>query len=151
MEDLAAALAGHPFLAGLKSDQVKLLAECASSVSFPVGQYLCRGAEEAAQFFLIQQGRVGVEIFRARKGAVTTQTVGEGEALGWLWFEKPYHWHYDARAQQLTRALALDVKGLMARCEANRELGYELMKRYAHMLGVQFRVMILQLVDMYDA
>ena len=66
---------------------------------------------------------MGVEIFRARKGAIITQTVGEGEALGWLWFEKPYHWHYDARAQHLTRALALDVKALMARCEARPRTG----------------------------
>ena len=69
--------------------------------------------------------------------------------LGWLWFDQPLHWHLDARARQVTRAVALEVKALIHKCEADHDLGYELMKRYAHHLAVQFRVTKLQLVDMY--
>jgi len=126
-----------------------MVGECASRVNFQAGQFLFREQEEAAQFYLINHGQVAVEVFRARRGPITLQTLGEGKALGWFWFDKPYHWHYDARALQLTRATALDVKALMYKCEQDYELGYALMKRYAQMLAVQFRVVAMQIADMY--
>jgi CRP-like cAMP-binding protein len=149
METLEPVLAAHPFLQGLDPRHLKIIGECASRVNFNAGEFLCREQDEAARYFLVNHGQVAVEIYRSRGGPVTIQTLGEGQAFGWLWFEKPYHWHFDARAVQLTRALALDVKCLMQKCEQDHKLGYALMKRYAHMLAVQFRVTILQLVDMY--
>jgi CRP/FNR family cyclic AMP-dependent transcriptional regulator len=149
METLEPVLAAHPFLQGLDPRYLKIIGACASRVDFKAGQLLFREQDEAGQFYLINHGRVAVEIYRHRRGPVTIQTLREGEALGWLWFEKPYHWHFDARAVQLTRATVLDVKALMQKCEQDHELGYELMKRYAHMLAVQFRVTTMQLVDMY--
>ena len=149
METLAPVLAAHPFLQGLDPRHLKIIGECASKVNFNAGEFLFREQDEAERFYLINHGQVAVEIFSARRGPINIQTLGEGEAVGWLWFEKPYHWHYDARAVQLTRVLALDVKCLQQKCEQDHELGYALMKRYAHLLAVQFRVTILQLVDMY--
>jgi len=149
METLEPVLAAHPFLHGLAPRHLKIIGECASKVDFKAGQFLFREQDEATKFYLINHGQVAVEIFSARRGPINIQTLGEGEAVGWLWFEKPYHWHYDTRAVQLTRALALDVKCLQQKCEQDHEMGYVLMKRYAHLLAVQFRVTILQLVDMY--
>jgi CRP-like cAMP-binding protein len=149
METLEPVLAAHPFLQGLAPRHLQIIAECAQKVNFNAGEFLCREQEEATRFFLINHGQVAVEIYRHRGGPVAITTVGEGEALGWLWFEKPYHWHFDARAVQLTRALALDVKSLQQKCEQDHELGYALMKRYAHLLAVQFRVVMLQMVDVY--
>jgi CRP-like cAMP-binding protein len=124
---------------------------CGRWVQFTAGDFLCREAEEALDFYVILSGSVSVEIFSPHRGPVTTTTVEEGEVLGWLWFEKPYHWHLDARARQVTRTVALEVKALTLRCEEDHDLGYELMKRYAHHLGVQFRITKLQLVDMYGS
>jgi CRP-like cAMP-binding protein len=149
MENISAILAEHPFLKGLDPRHLETLAACSEKVHFKPGDYLCREQEEAKRFFLIYHGRVAVEIFSARRGPLTLRTVGEGEALGWLWFEKPYHWHLDARATELTRTVALDVNGLRQACEADHDLGYEIMKRYAHNLAVRFRIAKLQLVDMY--
>ncbi|OGR08407.1 MAG: hypothetical protein A3K23_06985 [Desulfobacca sp. RBG_16_58_9] len=149
METLEPVLAAHPFLQGLDPRHLKIIRECATRVNFNAGGFLCREQDEATKFFLINHGQVAVEIYSPRRGPITIQTLGTGEALGWLWFGKPYHWHFDARAVQLTRALVLDVNGLMQKCEENRELGYALMKRYAHMLAVQFRVTLLQLMDVY--
>ena len=149
MDTPESGLTSHPFLDGLTPRHLSIIGECASRVNFKAGQLLFREQEEAAQFYLINHGQVAVEIFRSRRGPVTIQTLGEGQALGWLWFDKPYHWHYDARAVQLTRATALDVKSLMHICEQDHELGYALMKRYGHMLAVQFRVITMQMADMY--
>jgi CRP/FNR family cyclic AMP-dependent transcriptional regulator len=149
MDTIEPALAAHPFFQGLDSRHLQEIAPCASRVNFDAGQFLGRTQEEARQFYLINHGRVAVEIFRARRGPVTIQTLGAGEVLGWLWFVKPCHWHLDARALDLTRVISLDVQCLRDRCETNPGLGYELMKRYAHSLAVLFRATTLQLMDMY--
>ncbi len=69
--------------------------------------------------------------------------------LGWLWFDQPYHWHLDVRALDLTRVISLEVQALMDRCNRDHDFGYELMRRYAHHLAVQFRVTKSQLADFY--
>ena len=149
MENIEAVLAAHPFFQGMAPEHLSDLAGCGRRVEFKAGEFLCREAEEALDFYVILSGSVSVEIFSYRRGPLTTATVEEGEVLGWLWFEKPFHWHLDARARQVTRAVALDVMALIRKCEEDHDLGYDFMKRYAHHLGVQFRVTKLQLVDMY--
>lgn len=149
METIEPILAAHPFFQGLEPRHLQAVVQCASRANFKAGEFLCRDNQEATQFFAIHHGRVAVEIFSARRGPVTIQTLGDGEVLGWLWFIKPYHWHLDARALELTRVISLDVRCLLSQCEQNHDLGYELMKRYAHSLAVSFRVSKLQLMDMY--
>jgi hypothetical protein len=51
----------------------------------------------------------------------------------------------------LTRAVSLEVSCLRDKCEADHDLGFELVKRYAHSLAVAFRVSSLQLMDMFQA
>ena len=149
METMEPILAAHPFFKGLDRRYLKLIVECASRETFTPGRFLCRDNEEARKFYVIHHGRVAVEIYRARRGAVTIQTLGEGEVLGWLWFDRPYHWHLDAEALDLTRVISLDVQSLMDRCSQDHDFGYELMRRYAHHLAVQFRVIKSQLADFY--
>ena len=149
METMAPILAAHPFFKGLDFRYLNLVLECASRETFKPGEFLCRDEAEATKFYVIHQGRVAVEIYRARRGPVTIQSLGEGEALGWLWFDKPYHWHMDAKALELTRVITLDVLCLLNKCNQDQAFGYELMRRYAHHLAVQFRVTKLQLADMY--
>jgi len=149
MDTISPILAAHPFFKGLDSRFLKLVLECADRKTFKPGELLCRADEEATKFYVIHQGRVSVEIFRDRRGPVSIQSLGETDVLGWLWFEKPYHWHLDAKAKELTRVISLDVGCLRDKCEQDHDFGYELMRRYAHHLAVQFRVSKLQLADMY--
>jgi CRP-like cAMP-binding protein len=151
METIEPLLAAQPFFQGLHPRHIHEVAACASRLNFTDGQFLCRAEEEVTRFYLILQGQVSVEIFSARRGPMILQTMGEGDALGWLWFNGAYHWHLDARAVGLTRVLSLEVKCLREKCEADHDLGYELLKRYAHSLAVAFRVSSLQLTDMFQA
>jgi len=152
METIEPLLADQPFFRGLDPSHLKDLATCASREKFSAGQFLCRAEEEATTFFLILQGRVSVEIFSARRGPVTLQTMGAGDVLGWLGFqEKPFHWHWDARAVDLTRVLTLEVGCIKAKCEADHDLGYEIMKRFVQAMAKAFRERSLQLTDMFQA
>jgi hypothetical protein len=51
----------------------------------------------------------------------------------------------------LTRAIALDGKCLRTKCEQNHDLGYELLKRFAHIMERRLETTRFQLLDVYAA
>jgi CRP/FNR family cyclic AMP-dependent transcriptional regulator len=151
MENLERMLTEHPFFKGLNKRCLQLLVGCASNVRFDAGQVIFREGEEADLFFLIRHGKVAVETFAPNRGAVIIQTLGEGDLLGWSWLIEPYRWRFEARAVELTRAIALDGACLRGKCEEDHELGYELMRRVAHVIEHRLQATRLQLLDVYDS
>jgi len=149
MQTLEPYLAEHPFLKGLDPRHLNIIVGCASNVSFDAEQYILHEGEEATNFYIIHQGKVALEIFTSDRGPITIQTIGEGEVLGWSWLIPPYQWHYDARAIEPTSAIALDAKCLRAKCEEDHDLGYELLKRFAHVITQRLEATRLQLLDVY--
>lgn len=149
MQTLEPYLAEHPFLKGLDPRHLNIIVGCASNVSFDAEQYILHEGEEATNFYIIHQGKVALEIFTSDRGPITIQTIGEGDVLGWSWLIPPYHWHYDARAIEPTSAIALDAKCLRAKCEEDHDLGYELLKRFAHVITQRLEATRLQLLDVY--
>lgn len=149
MKTLEPYMAEHPFLKNLEPQHLKILVGCASNVRFDAGQFILREGEEANNFYIIRHGKVSLEIFTPDRGPITIQTIGEGEVLGWSWLIPPYHWHYDARALELTRAIALDGKCLRMKCEQDHDLGYELLKRFAHIITRRLEATRIQLLDVY--
>jgi len=151
METLKPILAAHPFFQDLEPRYLQLIAGCASNVRFEAGQFIFHEGEEANHFYLIRHGRVALEIVTSERGSITIQTLGEGDVLGWSWLFPPYRWHFDARATTLTRAIALDGKCLRTKCEDDHDLGYELVKRFAHVIMQRLQATRLQLLDVYGA
>jgi len=149
MQTLEPYLAEHPFLKGLDPRHLNIIVGCASNVRFDAEQYILREGEEATNFYIIHHGKVALEIFTSDRGPITIQTIGEGDVLGWSWLIPPYHWHYDARAVEPTSAIALDAKCLRAKCEEDHDLGYELLKRFAHVITQRLEATRLQLLDVY--
>ena len=149
MQTLEPYLAEHPFLKGLDPRHLNIIVGCASNVSFDAEQYILHEGEEAANFYIIHQGKVALEIFTSDRGPITIQTIGEGDVLGWSWLIPPYHWHYDARAIEPTIAIALDAKCLRIKCEEDHDLGYELLKRFTHVITQRLEATRLQLLDVY--
>ena len=149
METIEPLLAGHPFLKGLAPQHLKTIVGCASNKVFEPGQFLFREDEEANTFYFVRKGRVAVESFSPEHGAITIQTRCDGEVLGWSWLVPPYRWHFDARATEQTRVIALDGKCLREKCEKDHDLGYELMKRFALIIAERLEATRLQLLDVY--
>lgn len=151
METLERVLEQHAFFKDLEPELVKLLVGCASNVRFDAGAYLFREGEEANHFYLLREGRVALEVFALQLPPIVIATFEGGEVLGWSWLVAPYRWHCDARAVQLTRAIALDGKCLRAKCEENPALGYKLFKRVTHIMERQLKATQVQLLDVYGA
>jgi len=148
-ESLERILAAHPFFKGMEPIYHQLFVDCASNVRFEAGEVIFREGEVANQFYLIRHGRVAVEVSTPERGPVIVQSLGEGEVLGWSWMMPPYRWRFDARAVELTRAIALDGRCLRERSEEDHDLGFQLMKRAAQVMEERFQATRLQLLDIY--
>lgn len=149
METLERILGQHQFFKDLREEYLQLVTGCASNVRFEPDQLIFREGEEANQFYLIREGRVALQLFSPERGHITIETLGEGDILGWSWLIPPYHWHFDAKALELTRVIALDGKCLRRKCEEDRNLGYELLKRFSHIIEQRLESTRLQLLDLY--
>jgi len=149
MQTLEPILAAHPFFKDLDPGYLQLAVGCASNIRFDAEQFICREGEEANQFYLIRHGRVALEISVPGRGPLIVQTLEEGDILGWSWLFPPYHWHFDARAVELTRAIALDGKCLRTKCEEDHDLGYELLRRFSHIIMQRLQATRMQVLDMY--
>ena len=149
MESLEQILAESPFLHGLQPHHLELITGCASNVRFDGGQYLFHEGEEAEKFYILRHGRIAIEIFTPDRGAITIQTLELGDVLWWSWLVPPYQWRFDAKATELVRAIALDGKCLRKKCEEDHDLGYDLLKRFAHVIEQRLEATRLQLLDVY--
>ncbi len=148
METLEPILAKHPFLEGLDAAYLKLLVGCASNVRFNAGEFLFHEGDDANEFYMIREGEVTIQIQGAGRGPITVQTLGEGEVLGWSWLIPPYRWRFDAIAEELTRAIALDGKCLREKCEEDHNLGYELLKRFTGIMVERLEATRLRFLDL---
>lgn len=151
MESLERILRDHPFTKGLTSAQLSLLTGCASNVVFKAGQFLFREGDDANSFYLIREGKVIIETHVPHEGTIAIQTREAGEVTGWSWMIPPFRWHFDARAVELTKAIALDGKCLRGKCEEDHDLGYELMKRFSIQIAQRLEATRLQLMDVYGS
>ena len=148
-QTLERVLLEHPLLKGCHPQYIQLLVACASNVRFNAGEVIFRQGEEASLFYLIRHGKVALEIPDSGRGPIIIQTLAEGDVLGWSWAITPYRWHFDARAVELARAIALDGRCLRDKCEVDHDLGYEVMRRVAHVMEHRLQATRLQLLDVY--
>jgi CRP-like cAMP-binding protein len=151
MEGLERIVKEHPFFAGLEEGFCKLVCGCAKNVRFEPGHYLFHEGEAADQLYLLRHGRVALEVTVPGRGAVTFQTLGAGEIVGVSWLIPPYRWTYDAKALELTRAIAMDATCLRRKCEEDHDLGYDLMKRFVPVLIERLHGTRLQMLDVYGS
>ncbi len=149
MQTLEPYLADHPFLKGLDKRHIELLVGCASNVRFEGGQYIFREGDESNEFYFIRHGKLALEIFRPHKGGIVVQTLKPGDVVGWSWLIPPHFRHFDCRTLELTRAIVLDGACFRRKCDEDPELGYEIMKRFAHLMEDELLALRLQLLDIY--
>lgn len=146
MEEL---LGGHPFFAGLDASALRLMAGCASNVHFAEGERIFGEGEAANRFYVLRHGRVALEIYSPARGPLVIDTMDGGEVLGWSWLVSPYRYFSDARAITPVSATALDGACLRGKCEADPELGYQLLKRVAAVMYQRLQSARVRLLDLY--
>lgn len=149
MEGLDRILLEHRFFAGIEPALGQVVCGCACNLRFEADQYLLREGDPADEFFLIRHGAVALEIHVPGQAPVVFATLKEGDIVGISWLLPPYRWAFDARAVELTRVIGINAKCLREKCEADHDLGYELMKRFLPVLTERLHATRLQILDVY--
>ena len=146
MEEL---LSEHPFFARIGASALRLIAGCASNVHFAAGDRIFDEGGEADRFYVIRHGRVALEVHSPTRGPLVIDTMEDGEVLGWSWLVPPYRYFGDARAVTPVNATALDGACLRGKCDADPELGYELLKRVTAVMYRRLECARVRMLDLY--
>ena len=136
-------------MAGLAPHHLELIAGCGENAHFAAGETLFRTGDPADRFFLIRRGSVALELAVPQHDPLTISTLHDGEIVGWSWLFEPHRWAFDTRAVEDTGVVAFDGACLRGKCDADHELGYQLMRRFAAVLVDRLQATRLQLLDVY--
>ena len=134
MKNLSEAITKYAIFRGMKPEHFAILAEGAKEIEFNPGDLVFREGTPANQFFLIESGGVVLEAHEPSDGTIAVQSLSPGEVFGWSWLFPPFTWHFQARATEPTKVIALSGARLLVTAERNCEFGYELMKRMAQVV-----------------
>ena len=140
-----------PALSTLAPAHLATIAGCATNVVFEAGETIMREGEQADAFFVVRHGAVALETVVPQRGAVTIETLHDGDLLGWSWLVPPYRTAFDARSVGTTRAISFDGACLRGKCDADPALGYALLKIVAVVFTDRLRDTRLRLLDLYGA
>jgi CRP/FNR family cyclic AMP-dependent transcriptional regulator len=151
MRTLDQLVAESPIFAGLDQQYLELIAGCGQNTGFEAGQYLFHEGDQADTFYLVRHGRVLLETFVPGRGAITIETIDDGDVVGWSWLFPPYRWHYDARALDVVRAVAFDGTCLRGKCNDDHTFGFHLLCRFSPVMVARLEATRLQLLDVYGS
>jgi CRP/FNR family transcriptional regulator, cyclic AMP receptor protein len=124
------ALARHQFTRGMPADYIAALAGAARHVKVPARHRLFEEGGTADRFWLIQAGRVALDMQVPGRGLVVIEALGMGDVIGWSWLYPPYQWRLGAVAMQPTQAFEIDGAKVREMCAADPGFGYELTRRF---------------------
>ena len=142
-------IASHPFFNGIEPTLLQLIAAGAKLRELPAGEMIFHQGEPVDRFYLLRTGRVALDIHTPRRGGHTIETIEDGEILGWSWLIPPFRWRFDARVVEPVTAIEIDGRQLREACELDHDLGYELYRRFATLIGQRLEATRIQLMDLY--
>ena len=149
MSSTSSRIQGHSLLAGLDEKYLKILEDSASEVSMLRDQIVFQHGEQANQFYIIEGGRISLDIAIPGRGIIPVQTIHTGEVLGWSWIFSPYRWQFNARALEETIAISFDAERLRHTIDADHEFGFQMMMRFSAVMMERLQATRLRLVDVY--
>ena len=149
MQEIDELIGTAPVFEGLRSEHLALIAGCGQNMHAPAGTMLLREGEAADRFFLIRRGSVALELNAPGQGALWIETLHPGDSVGLSWLFAPYRWRLDGRALEPCELIVFDGACLRGKCEADHELGYQLMRRFVATVTERLQATRLQLLDVY--
>ena len=143
-------LSGHEFFSEFSDDVLKILCECSSTLKIKKGQILFRQGENADKFYVICNGRISIQMPAIMGPTLEIQTLGKDQVLGWSWLISPYKWNFQTRAEEDSELLQFDGAALLAQCEQEPKIGYELLKKFAGLMSVRLNAARQKMMDEWN-
>lgn len=146
-----AELAAHPFARGLPPAGIERLAGLASSIQVAAGQRVFDEGAAADRLWLIGSGRIALDLRVPGRELIIVETLGPGDELGLSWLAPTRQWQFGAVAQLPVSAFELASADVLALCEADHELGYELSRRLLRTAISRLQAARIRILDLYAA
>jgi CRP/FNR family transcriptional regulator, cyclic AMP receptor protein len=140
-------LGAQPFLRGMPSAQLAVLAELCQHVAIPSRERLFDESSRADRFWMIDAGQVTLDASVPGEGRVIIETLGRGDVIGLSWMLAPYQRRFGAVATQPTQAFVFDARAVRAACDADSLLGYELSRRFSAVVVRRLQATRARLID----
>lgn len=151
MRDIGSLLDEIRVLSELDPGYRELIAGCGRNVTFSDGERLLTVGDSATTFFAIRRGSVAIELDLGSGPPMVIETLEAGDVVGWSWLFEPYLNQFDARAVGDVGAIAFDGACLRGKCDADHDLGFELMGRFAELISGRLQATRLRLLDLYGS
>ncbi len=149
--DLAQALQESAFAAVFPPEILQSLAEHARWKHCPAGTVLFREGERSDAFYIVRSGHVTLDMCLPARGCTRLITVGPGEIVAWSALVGDGRMTATATAADDAELIELSGGDLLERCEAEPQLGYQLMRRLAAALAKRLLATRLQMLDLFSA
>jgi CRP/FNR family transcriptional regulator, cyclic AMP receptor protein len=138
------------FTQGLDADQLDRIAQIATPVQWGAGATVFREGDRDPLVYVVEAGRIAIEIAVPGRGRVIILTVGPGEVFGWSSVFHPRPKTASARTIEPVKAFAVDACRLRELCEADSRLGYLLTRRILEVVSERLKATRMQLLDIYS-
>jgi CRP-like cAMP-binding protein len=145
----AEALSATPLFAGLAPAATAAVVSCSEPFSAAAGDELAHDGDEAGEFFVLLRGRIALQLHAGNRGDLVIETLGPYEVVGWSWLFAPHAWRFDVVALDDVEGVRVDGKRLRARMEADHELGFAVLRRFADVVVDRLQHARLRLLDVY--
>ena len=143
-------LSAHEFFSEFSDDVLKFLCECSSTREIKKGQILFLQGEHADKFYVVRSGCISLQMPAIMGPTLEIQTVDEDQVLGWSWLISPYQWNFQTKAEEDSEFLQFDGAAILARCEQDPKLGFELVKKFAALMSVGLNAARLKMMDEWN-
>ena len=138
------------FTQGLDAGQLVQIAQIATSFQWDAGTTVFREGDRDPLLYVVEEGRVAIEIAVPGRGRVVILTVGPGEIFGWSSILPDRHKTAAARTIEPVRVLALEASRLRELCDLDPRLGYLLTRRILEVVSERLTATRMQLLDIYS-
>lgn len=137
------------FSAPLSEKVLSMVAAVSQSTHLDAGHYLFREGSTNHNLYLIREGRIALDINVPSFGQTRILTLERGDMVGWSAVIGKGQMVASALALEDSELIALSGEKLLDACEANHEVGYEVMRRMAGALAQRLVATRLQLLDLF--
>jgi CRP/FNR family transcriptional regulator, cyclic AMP receptor protein len=140
----------HAFFTNFAAPQRAALVAAAVPFAAAPDELMAQEGKPADAFYLIEEGRVAIELHRPGKAPAHLQTIGPNEAVGWSWAMPPFVWEFDARALVRVKGARLEAAWLREACEKDIVLCADLYKKLVEIIASRLTAARLQLLDIFQ-
>jgi len=147
--NLRLVLAGNELLRNLTEVHIDFLDSVSQSVVVAGGASLFEEGGPADTFYIVTEGKIGLELASPGMTPRVIQTLGPGDMVGLSWLFPPYRWNWRARAWEETTLIAFDGVAVRRRHEEDDELRRRLLEVVSMDVVTRLQRTRLQLLDLY--